>query len=375
MRIAMIGTRGVPSRYGGFETAVEEIGSRLARRHDVTVFCRSGDKSLTKYRGMRLVHLPAIHHKAAETLSHTALSICHRRAWTADMAFVFNSANAPLVPLLKRAGVRVAVHVDGLEWQRAKWSGLGQRYYRWSERVAVRVADALIADARGIQQYYDDAHGAATTFIPYGAPILDSPSLGRLAELGLDPGGYHVVVARLEPENHVDVIVGGYLRSSARLPLVIVGSAPYADSYVAELTAHTRRADERVLMVGSVWDQELLDAIYAGAVTYLHGHSVGGTNPSLLRAMGAQACTLAYDVSFNREVLGDTGWFWSDEPEVAELLQRAEADGDAVAALGAAAQQRAAQLYRWDDVANEYELLATHLMAADKYFRRHTLSR
>src|SRR4051794_23018357 len=147
----MIGTRGVPARYGGFETAVEEIGQRLARRgHDVTVYCRGAIDKQPEYLGMRLVHLPAVRHKIAETLSHTSLSVLHRRSLRADVALLFNAANAPLLPVLHAAKVPTAVHVDGLEWKRSKWRGAGRRYYLANERLAVRWGDALIADAQGI---------------------------------------------------------------------------------------------------------------------------------------------------------------------------------------------------------------------------------
>lgn len=371
MRIALIGTRGVPAQYGGFETAVEEVGQRLVHRgHDVTVFCRNSDPRRREHLGMRLVHLPAVQRKVLETLSHTGLSVLHRDARHADTAIVFNAANAPLLPALRAARVPTAVHVDGLEWQRSKWGPTGRRYYQVCERLAVRWADALIADARGIQDHYRTVHGVDSTFIPYGAPLLERPALSRLGELDLAPGGYHLVVARFEPENHVREAVDAHLRSRARLPLVVVGSAPYAQAY----TDGIRRAvgaDERVRLVGPVWDQELLDALYAGSATYVHGHSVGGTNPSLLRAMGAAAPVLAYDVVFNREVLGDAGVFWPDAAVLAEQLVQAEADLEGARRRGRLGRERAAADYTWDDVAEQYALLCQSLLADD---RRRTAS-
>ena len=363
MRIAMIGTRGVPAKYGGFETAVEEVGRRLVGLgHEVVVFCRNGDDDRPEHLGMRLVHLPAVRHKVLETLSHTALSVLRHEARSADVAIVFNAANAPLLPVLRAAGVPTAVHVDGLEWQRSKWGATGRRYYQASEKLAVRWADVLIADARGIQDHYRQVHSADSVFIPYGAPLLERPALHRLAELGLERNAYHLVVARFEPENHVREAMAGYLASRARLPLVVVGSAPYAHGYMAELRC-LAQSDERVRMVGAVWDQELLDALYAGSLTYVHGHSVGGTNPSLLRAMGAGAPVLAYDVVFNREVLGDTGLFWRDAPLLASKLAAAEADPEAAQERGRAGRERAAARYTWQGVAEQYEMLCSDLLA------------
>ena len=368
MRIAMVGTRGVPARYGGFETAVEEVGRRLADAgHRVVVYCRTakdGDRP-DRYLGMELVHLPAARKRSLETLSHTAVSVAHLLRHRTDVAFVFNAANAPLLPLIRAARIPVATHVDGLEWQRAKWGGAGRQYYRNAESLAVRWSDALIADAVGIADYYRREFGAPTTLLTYGAPLI-TPGSDRLAELGLEAGGYHLVVARFEPENHVDVIVDGYRRSKATKPLVVVGSAPYSDEY-------TRRvhelADDRVRFLGGVWDQAQLDQLYGNCFTYLHGHSVGGTNPSLLRAIGAGAAVLAFDVDFNREVTAEAGQYFREADDVAALLHAAEAAPDRVAAAGARARELAAG-YDWDHVAAGYEQLARRLAARERAGKR-----
>ncbi|SOC47171.1 Glycosyltransferase involved in cell wall bisynthesis [Blastococcus aggregatus] len=360
MRIAMLGTRGVPARYGGFETAVEEVGRRLADRgHRVVVYCRTARGETdrpTHHLGMELVHLPAAHKRALETLSHSALSVGHLLGHRTDAAIVFNAANAPLLPALRAARIPVATHVDGLEWKRAKWGPVGQRYYRAAESMAVRWSDALIADAVGIADYYRREFGAPTTLLTYGAPLIE-PGSDRLAELGLAPGEYHLAVARFEPENHVDVIVEGFARSNATKPLVVVGSAPYSDDYTARVHAV---ADDRVRFLGGVWDQVQLDQLYAHAYTYLHGHSVGGTNPSLLRAIGAGAAVLAYDVDFNREVVAEAGRYFVSPADVARLVDAAEAEPRRIRSAGRRARQLAAK-YDWDTVATGYEKLALDL--------------
>jgi glycosyltransferase involved in cell wall biosynthesis len=370
MRIAMVGTRGVPARYGGFETAVEEVGRRLAAAgHRVVVYCRTGpDNDQTvpaTYLGMELVHLPAARKRSLETLSHTALSVAHLLRHPTDVAFVFNAANAPLLPVIRAARIPVATHVDGLEWQRAKWGGAGRRYYRTAESLAVRWSDALIADAQGIADYYRREFDAPTTLLTYGAPLI-SPGADRLAELDLEPGGYHLVVARFEPENHVDVIVDGYRRSSASKPLVVVGSAPYSDEYTARVHG---LADDRVRFLGGVWDQTQLDQLYGNCFTYLHGHSVGGTNPSLLRAIGGGAAVLAFDVDFNREVTADSGHYWCGADDVAALVEAAEADPAGVYDDGVRAWELATR-YDWDAVATGYEDLARRLLVRDVPDRR-----
>ncbi|MGY2130543.1 DUF1972 domain-containing protein [Blastococcus sp. SYSU DS0617] len=369
MRIAMLGTRGVPARYGGFETAVEEVGQRLADRgHRVVVYCRTepgNSDRPARHLGMELVHLPAARKRSLETLSHSALSVGHLLGHRTDAAFVFNAANAPLLPMLRAARIPVATHVDGLEWKRAKWGPVGQRYYRAAESLAVRWSDALIADAVGIADYYRHEFGAPTTLLTYGAPLIE-PGSGRLAELGLEPGEYHLVVARFEPENHVELIVDGYTRSKATKPLVVVGSAPYSDDYTARVHA---AADDRVRFLGGVWDQVQLDQLYANSYTYLHGHSVGGTNPSLLRAIGAGAAVLAFDCDFNREVTAEAGRYFGSPADVAALVDAAEAEPRRIRTAGKRARELAAG-YDWDHVATGYEKLAQALARRDFPSRR-----
>lgn len=363
LSIAMIGTRGVPAHYGGFETCVEEVGARLAEKgHEVVVYCRGVDPKdrLPAYRGMTLVHLPAMQRRTAETLSHTALSAAHLFTHRTDVALVFNCANAPFLPVIRARGIPVATHVDGLEWKRAKWSGAGKRYYLRAEKMAVRWSNALIADAIGIADYYRQEHDADTEFIAYGAPHV-SPDTTRLGEVGLTRDRFHLVVARFEPENHVAEIVRGYCASVSTLPLVVVGSAPYSDHYTSLVKG---AADSRVRFLGGVWDQNLLDQLYAGARSYLHGHSVGGTNPSLLRAIGASTATTAFDVGFNREVLGAAGRYFTTPIDLARTIEEEECDPSALRARARDGFERSAD-YSWDDVADRYESLCLRLANRD----------
>lgn len=305
---------------------------------------------------MRLEYFDVMRRRSLETLSSTRGAARYVATVGADAVILFNAANAPWLPTLRRAGLPVATHVDGLEWKRDKWGRVGRRYYLTAERLSVRWSDRLIADAPGIARYYREKFGVSTDQIAYGAPITDG-NVDRLGELGLTAGQFHLVVARFEPENHVDLIVDGYSRSRARMPLVVVGSAPYADDYTAQVH---RLADDRVRFLGGVWDQDLLDQMYTGSLTYLHGHSVGGTNPSLLRAIGAGAAVGAYDVEFNRDVLGDAGWYFADPSSVAQVVETAEANPNDAFDRGAAAKTRAHD-YTWDDVAARYEALCRSL--------------
>jgi glycosyltransferase involved in cell wall biosynthesis len=366
MRIALIGTRGVPARYGGFETAVEEIGKRLVGSgHDVTVYSRGAYRKFS-HMGMKVISLPTLRLKSTDTLAHTTISILHIFTTRYDAAVVFNAANAPLAIPLKLKKLPYAVHVDGLEWKRLKWGPIGRRYYLWAERVATKTANGLIADAKGIQQYYLDNYDTSSVYIPYGAPQQSVAISNKLTALELTPNSYHLLVARFEPENYVDLSVAGFVSSNAKYPLVVVGSAPYGADYISEVHA-AANGDSRVRFVGSIWDQDLLDQLYAHACSYIHGHSVGGTNPSLLRAMGLGALVFAYDVIFNREVLGPDGRFFSVASDLAQLVEWAEQQPEAAHGVAYSCQQRARTLFDWDTVAGRYELLCAQLQAVGSH--------
>ena len=367
-----MGTRGVPAQYGGFETAVEEVGARLAARgHDVTVYSRNPGQTMTEYRGMNVVNAPVIRNRFAETLSHTTASTVHAISKIhPDVALVLNAGNAPLLKPLKVARIPTAIHLDGLESKREKWRGAGARYYRWAEKVAVRWGDAVIADSQAIATYVLGQYGRECVFIPYGAEIID-PGADRLHELRLVRRDYHLIVARFEPENHVLDAVHAYRESEETRPLVVVGSAPYSDWYIEKVKA-AANDDERIRFTGGIYDQDLLNQLYANARTYIHGHSVGGTNPSLLRAMGAGAPVLAFDVEFNREVSGDEALFWSDAEGLSKLLDDIAGSndlsdsGDIESILQRSAdtgRHRVATLYQWDDVAHRYENLLSSVAA------------
>lgn len=360
LKVGLLGTRGVPARYGGFETAVEEIGSRLATYgHRVVVYCRNPGQQLRAYRGMELVNLPAIRSKSLETLTHTAVSTIHSVLLSRpDVVVMFNPANGPFVPILRAAGIRTAVHVDGLDAQRAKWGRFGRAYFREAERWSVRLADDVIADSEAIAAHIRRAYGREPTYIAYGAPIV-SPSADRLSELGLDSRRFHLVVSRFEPENNLAMVVDGYRLSGASLPLIVVGSARYASAYREQVVGS---AGPNVRFLGAVWDQVLIDQLYGNCASYIHGHSVGGTNPSLLRAMGAGAPVSAYDVVFNRETAGTAAGYFVDAHGLASLIAAAESDPVGAIARGDEGRRRAARRYVWDNVAGEYERLCQRLI-------------
>ena len=276
MRIALIGTRGVPASYGGFETCVEEIGQRLVQRgHEVTVYCRSGHyrEHPADYSGMRLVHLPNIRHKALDTLSHTALSVIHAVTRSFDVLMVFNSANGPTLILPRLLGRRIAINTDGLEWKRGKWGRVARRYYRFAEWLSALLANRIVADSRGIQDYYRERYGVESSYIAYGAFVNQSRRPELLRSLGLTPGDYFLQITRFEPENYPLLTLRAFQGLPTDKKLVLVGGVPYPSDYNRQIH---REAGERVLLPGYIYDQDLLRELWCNCYAYVHGNEVGG---------------------------------------------------------------------------------------------------
>ena len=366
LRIAMIGDRGIPARYSGFSTLVEEVSTRLVANYgmDVTVYCRSpyADDHPAAFKGVRLVYLSAPGGKSFESLLHSQRSIMHAALRNYDLAFVVDPGNSPLTWPLALRRMPLVIHTDGMGWKREKWSEFQRRYYRWSESVSARLATGLVCDSEAMRAYYRETYGAESAFLPYGAIVGDPPKHGAPGHFGIEPGKYHLVVARLEPENNLALIIREYKASKARLPLVYVGGARYESEYSRRITAE---AGNRVRCLGPLYDSDILNGLYRNCCTYIHGHEVGGTNPSLLRAMGMGAACVAMDVIFNREVVQDAGRFFTKEPgQLAGTIEALESDDAARADIGARARERTRLRYRWDAVAAGYARFFTDLVEA-----------
>ncbi len=368
MRLALLGTRGIPAAYGGFETFAEELSARLAARgHEVTVYTRAhlAVPGLERHRGAAIRVLPALRTKSLETLSHTFLSALDAGRSRFDAVLLCNAANAPFIPLIHARGLPVALNVDGLERKRRKWGRVGRAYYRLCEGLAARWADRLVTDAGVIRRYYRRAWHRESVMIPYGGDLPAPAGRGALRRLGLEPGGYVLYVSRFEPENNPDRVVAAYRGVPGGMPLVLVGGAPYA----AELTRRVRALaadDPRVLLAGPVYGEGYRELLF-NAAAYVHATEVGGTHPALVEAMGAGRVVFSLDNLPNREVTGDAGvrFTFDAPPTLTEVLAAFVADRASFAARGAAARDRVAAAYRWDDVAGAYERLLEGMCSAN----------
>jgi glycosyltransferase involved in cell wall biosynthesis len=369
MRVALLGTRGIPARYGGFETFAEELSARLAARgHEVTVYTRRhlALPGVAEHRGARVRVLPALRGKAVETLSHTALSALAVSRAVADVVLLCNAANAPLLPLLHARGLKVALNVDGLERKRRKWGPVGRAYYRVCEGLAARWADRLVTDARAIQRYYRRAWRCNSAMIPYGGDLQPPAGDAALRRLGLERERYLLYVSRLEPENNPDRVIAAYAGVPGELPLVLVGGAPYAAALrrrVAALAA----ADRRVVLAGPVYGDGYRELLF-NAAAYIHATEVGGTHPALVEAMGAGRVVLFLDTIENREVAGGVGvaFRFAAPYTLADALRELLAEPSRFARLAAAARARVAERYRWDAVTDAYETLLEELCCASR---------
>jgi glycosyltransferase involved in cell wall biosynthesis len=370
MKVAILGTRGIPASYSGFETAAEQLASRLsARGHEVVVYCRPHvvDSSLREHKGARLVHLPTVRNKYLDTFAHTLASSVHAALATKpDVALFFIAGNAPMCRVTRWAGIPTVINVDGLDSDRSKWPPFAKAYLRFAERNAPRWADTALTDSHAVADVFEQRYGQRIGVVPYGVEDPREAPVGTLERLGLEPRRYVLFVGRLEPENNPHVLVEAFSRISAAtardMKLVVVGGAPYADEYIR--TVH-RRGDPRVLFPGYVFGPGYWE-LQRNAYVFCAPTEVGGTHPVILEAMAAGNCVLVNDHTPNVETVGDAGVTFSGREGVRSLtaeLERLLGDPDTVEELRGRARERARR-YSWEAVTDQYEELLRRAVAA-----------
>ena len=360
MRIALLGTRGIPARYGGFETFAEELSTRLvARGHQVTVYCREQSPE-PAYRGVRLKYIPPLRHKYLETIAHTFSSTLDLRRDRHDVALYCNGANAIFTPLARMAGMPVALNVDGLERKRKKWNILARGWYLISEWLSTFCPNEIVTDARMIHDYYRERYGRDSVFIPYGAPMGPVAPGETLATLGLEPGRYFLYVTRFEPENNPLMVRRAFEKMETGMRLALIGDAPYAEDYIRKVR-DTR--DARIAMPGAIYGDGYHE-LQANSFAYVHATEVGGTHPALIEAMGRGAIVLYLSTPENEEVAGGAGIPFRGEMDLAEKMCAVIAMSEAQReSLREAARQRVRERYSWDSVTDAYERLFERLLS------------
>jgi glycosyltransferase involved in cell wall biosynthesis len=363
VKVAILGTRGIPASYSGFETAAEQLASRLsARGHDVVVYCRPHvvDRSLRQYRGARLVHLPTIRNKYLDTFTHTLLSALHTaRRERPDVALFFIAGNSPLCLITRAAGIPTVINVDGLDSDRSKWPGLAKAYLRFAERNAPRWADEALTDSHVVADVFERRYGRRIGVVPYGVEDPGHAGTQTLERLGLEPRKYVLFVGRLEPENNPHLLVEAFARIPAErargMKLVVVGGAPYAGEYIKQVH---RKGDPRVIFPGYVFGRGYWE-LQRHAYVFCAPTEVGGTHPVILEALAAGNCVLVNDHAPNVETVGDAGLTFSRAqgvPSLTAQLERLFDEPGIVAEYRRRARERARR-YSWDAVTDQYEAL------------------
>jgi glycosyltransferase involved in cell wall biosynthesis len=370
MKIAILGTRGIPASYSGFETAVEQLTSRLTDRgHEVVVYCRPHvvDRKLKRYKGAELVHLRTVQNKYLDTFVHTCLSAIHvARVMRPDVALFFIAGNSPLCLITRWASIPAVINVDGLDSDRRKWPAFAKAYLRFAERTAPRWADQAITDSHAVADIFERRYGERIGVVPYGVKDPGHDGTETLERLGLEPRKYILFVGRLEPENNPHLLVKAFSRigsAAARdMKLAIVGGAPYADDYIRQVW---RTADPRVVFPGYIFGRGYWE-LQRHAYLFCAPTEVGGTHPVILEAMAAGNCVLVNDHRPNAETVGDAGIYFSGRAGVGDLaaqLERLLAAPALVAEYRTRALLRAQQ-YSWDAVTDQYEQLLTAVCEA-----------
>ncbi len=359
MRIALLGTRGIPANYGGFETFAEELSVRLAERgHQVTVYCR-GNHGLPEYRGVQLRHLPTIKHKYLDTVAHTALSTLDVLSRRFDVLLYCNAANAVFTGWPRLIGMPTVLNVDGIERRRKKWNRLARAWYLASEWIATWSASAVVTDAETIREYYLARFGKSSTFIPYGAEVGPVAGTDHVRALDLEPGRYVLYVSRMEPENNALLVRQAFENVRTDYKLALVGDAPYADAYIRQVK-DTR--DSRVVLPGAIYNEGYRQ-LQSHCAAYVQATEVGGTHPALIEAMGRGALVLYLDTPESVEVAGDAAVpFTVSQTDLTQKLQWVvDLPPGQRTSWSLRAMERIRSRYSWEIVTDQYEALFRQL--------------
>ncbi len=369
MKIAILGTRGIPANYGGFETFAEELSYRLAERgYDVTVYGRKNwiKYSEETYRGVNIRLLPSVTSKYFDTVLHTFLSSFDVWGKGYDAVLMVNSANAFVAWIPRLAGIPVALNVDGIEWQRGKWGFLGKTWYKFGEFLATFSPTVVVSDALVIQRYYLEKFNKKSKVIPYGSNSVREEATEVLEKYKLEPRRYLLYVSRLERENNAHIVMQAYQKLDTDMPLVVVGWSPYAKDYIEELQVLAAQ-DSRIIMTGGVYGQGYRE-FQSHAYAYIQATEVGGTHPALVEALGYGNCVLANGTPENIEVVADSAFIYEKNniEDLARQLQILIETPELAQTYREKAYDYALTTFSWDVVTDQYEDLFKALIAPKK---------
>ncbi len=368
LKIALMGTRGIPASYSGFETCVEQLGSRLVDRgHQVTVYARKNHITYEEpvYRGMKLVKLPTVSNKYLDTIVHSLISTIHGLRQNYDIVLFFIAGNSLVTWIPRLVGQKTIINVDGLDWKRAKWPGIAKKYIQFSERMSGYLANAVITDSRVVQRYYQDIYQTPTTFIAYGAELPKRPAGEALRQFGLENRNYVLYVGRLVPENCAHHLVDAWEGLDTDMKCVIVGDAAYADQYQATLKDTD---DPRIIFTGYVFGEGYWE-LASNAYSIVQTSGVGGTHPALVEAMAYGNCVIVHDTEENLETIGDAGLSYNGAgggDALRSVLKTVLEDPEMAESFRKRASERAARHYTWEAITDAYEALFYDVLEGKK---------
>jgi len=359
LKIAIIGAKGYPYVYGGYDTFVKELGERLVQKGvGVTVYNHRSlfKKKPQQVNGINLVYLPAIETKSLTQLSHSFLSFIHACFTDVDIVFAVNPANGPFGILPRLFGKKTIINMDGLEWLRPKWKGLGSVYYRFAAKIATKFYNQIVNDSEEMRKVYLKEFKTDSVVIAYGANIRYSKEPERIKKWGLISNDYYLIVGRMIPDNNCELILRAFIDCNSKKKLVIVGDAPFNDSYAENLKILGSQ-DQRVIFTGYVTDSDDLAELYHQSFVYIHGHEFGGTNPTLLKALAYGCAILAIDTPFSREVLQENTFgilYRKDVKDLIRWFSYCEFSIDKMAQLKHQARLGLEKKYQWGQVTEKY---------------------
>ncbi|MCD6418177.1 glycosyltransferase family 4 protein [bacterium] len=360
MRIAVIGIRGIPANYGGFEVTAQNVVSRLAEKgHEITVYCRGWRKGKPKtFDGINLKYLPSLELPHLSTPSHTAISAVDAIFRKYDVIFAFNIGNAIDVLLLKIFGKRSVMFVDGLDWKREKYGVFGRWFLRKSEALAAKVAAHIVVDAIPAQRHYLETYGKNVEYIPSGSEIVESVErTGILEKLGLQPKRYVATIGRLTPEKRQDLIAKVFKQVKTDMKLVIVGGNRYLPDFV-ERVKQAAQGDDRIIVPGPIYGAEA-DELYFNAAVFVNASTIEGTSLSILQAMGNGCALLVSDISENVSAVYDAALVFQTNSfdDFLQKFQKIVDDEDLRNVLSQKAKEVIRKYYSWDIAAEKFEKL------------------
>ncbi|HTE26591.1 DUF1972 domain-containing protein [Flavitalea sp.] len=356
MKIGILGTRGIPNAYGGFEQFAQYLAQGLQLKgHHVSVYNSTNHPyKKSEWQGVRIIHCKDWEENIGTTgqfiFDFNCIQDARRRGFDILLQLGYTS-NSIWHNLWPKKAINI-INLDGLEWKRSKYSKQTQKFLQVAEKLAVRNGDMLISDSLGIQQYIQDKYGRSSTYIPYGAEVFTQQDESKVTAFGLEPYGYHLLIARMEPENNIETIIRGHILSSSPEPLIIIGNQN--NKFGKLLQKRYKSPDIR--FVGSIYDFELLNNLRYFSSIYFHGHSVGGTNPSLLEAMGCHCYIVAHDNIFNRAILGENANYFLNEEDVNRAIDIGH-DPELRKKNGDKNVEKITQEYRWQIIIDKYESL------------------